>query len=497
MISYLGALFTGLVLALAYPKFDLFPLAFVALGLLLLLVKMYPGRGFRLGFLAGFSFFFLLLYWLTGVMTHFGGLPLPAAWGILALLSAYLALYLAVPVYLFEQLKLYEISVLNAFILAGLVVLFEYLRGFILGGFPWGLLGASQYRFLDLIQAADIGGVYLISFLVVLVNYALFALFADYRRAWPVEAVVLVIFLSFLVYGHLERQKDWPGMPFEVGLIQGNIPQDIKWDKAFKQASLKRYFELSEKAIRHGAQILIWPETAIPFYFFPDQGLGCKIIAWSQTHQALLLFGAPRLSLYQDRIEIHNSLFLVAKGRIKGVYDKQHLVPFGEYVPLENVFPFLRTFAVASGDYRPGPNGGPLRLSRHKVFGPLICFESIFPWLARKQVQKGATVLVVVTNDAWFGRSAGPYQHFAQAVFRAIENRRYVLRAANTGISGVISPTGEILCATKLEETTAPCAKAGFLSYLTVYTKYGTFFPLFYLFWAVLAIPKLIRSRRK
>ncbi len=497
MISYLGAISSGLLLALAYPKFDLFPLAFVALGLLLVLVKTYPGRGFRLGFLAGLSFFFLLLYWLTGVMTRFGGLPLPAAVGILALLSAYLALYLGVPVYLFEQLELYETSILNALIFAGLVVLFEYLRGFIFGGFPWGLLGASQYRFLNLIQAADLGGVYLISFLVVLINYAFFALLTDYRRAWRVEAFVMVIFLLFLIYGHFERQKDWSGKPFEVGLIQGNIPQDIKWDKAFKETSLKRYFELSEEALGHGAQVLIWPETAVPFYFFPDQGLGRKIIAWSQAHEEPLLFGAPRLRFYQDRVEVYNSLFLVAKGRVQGIYDKQHLVPFGEYVPLENVFPFLRTFAVASGDYQPGPMGGPLRLSRHKVFGPLICFESVFPWLARKQVQKGATVLVIVTNDAWFGRSAGPYQHFAQAVFRAIENRRYILRAANTGISGVISPTGEILLATKLEETTAPCAKAGFLSYLTVYTKYGTFFPLFYLFWAVLAIPKLIRSRRR
>lgn len=491
MRYYLLALTSGLLLILSQPKVGLFPLAFVGLVPVLLAVVRDPSLSFRLGFLTGWSYFMGLLYWLLGVMTHFGGLPLPAALGVLALLSAYLGLYFGIGLYFFVRLRCYRATLCGAVSFAAVMVLLDYLRAYLLGGFPWGFLGAAVYRFLDFIQVADLGGVYLVSFFLFLANYGLFALWLEGLKAWRVGLFVLVCLGLVLVYGHHQRARLWPAKTFRAGLIQGNIPQDVKWDAAFQRETLARYFRLSERALSAGGDLLVWPETAVPFYFFVDQGLGPQILSWTKKHQATLLFGAPRLGLLHGRVAVFNSLFLVDKGRVLGVYDKQHLVPFGEYIPLGDVFPFLRTFAVASGDYRRGLQGRPLVLAPGKIFGPLICFESVFPRLARKRVRQGATVLVVVTNDAWFGRSAGPYQHFAAAALRAVETRRYVLRAANTGISGVIAPTGEVLYATRLEQTAAPCVSAGFLSYLTVYTRYGAYFPGLYLF---LALPALFKS---
>ncbi len=492
MTPYLLAIISGAVCVLAYPKIDFSFLAFIGLIPLLLGIDQYPSKAFTLGFLAGFVYFFFLLYWLIKVMTHFGGLPFIAACGALALLSAYLAIYWAIGSYIFAKAKLDKVSILNAISFASVMVLLEYLRGWLFGGFPWGYFGASQYKFLTLIQVADIGGIYLISFFVVLVNYTLFVLIKDGIKGLSVTIFTLILFLIFLGYGHIRVAESWTGHSLKVGLIQGNIPQDVKWSEYFQVETIKRYLDLSEKAIKQGAKFLIWPETALPFYFLPDKGLGKEILSWSAKEGVSLLFGAPRISLNSNKIGIYNSLFLVVRGKIIDIYDKQHLVPFGEYVPLENILPFLRTFAVASGDYRPGPKGNPLRLAKDEVFGPLICFESVFPRLSARQVQKGATILIVATNDAWFDRSAGPYQHFSQAVFRAIETRRYLLRVANTGISGLISPTGKILSTTQLEKPAITCVTATFLSYLTVYTKYGRFFSLFYLVLVLPVFPRLI-----
>ncbi len=492
MISYFLAISAGVLLVLAYPKINLTFLAFVGLVPLLLGIKQQPNKALTLGFLSGFVYFFLLLYWLIKVMTHYGGLPFIAACGTLALLSAYLAAYWAIGGYIFAKAKLYKISILNAISFASLMVLLEYLRGWFLGGFPWGYLGASQYKFLTLIQVADIGGIYLISFFVILTNYAVFSLISDKIKGLSVIVFTFLIFLLFLSYGYIRLNQKWVGPSIKVGIIQGNIPQDVKWSEYFLNETINRYFALSETAINQGAKIIIWPETALPFYFMPDQDPGKSILLWSAKKKISLIFGAPRPAFIFKRPKVYNSLFLVTHGKIIGIYDKQHLVPFGEYVPLENIFPFLRTFAVASGNYQPGPRGNPLRFAEDKIFGPLICFESVFPRLSARQVKKGATILIVATNDAWFDRTAGPYQHFTQAVFRAIETRRYLLRVANTGISGFISPTGKILYATQLEKPVVTCVIATFLSYLTVYTKYGKFCWLFYLVLVLPVLPRVV-----
>ena len=467
-MNLLLPLLTGLLCALAHPKAGLFPLAWV--GLLPWFWALKRGeRAFFAGLLAGFSYFMVLLYWLVPVMEHYGGLPWPAAWGALALLSFYLSLYWGLASFLIQRARLLE-GEWSGVLISAVFVAGEFLRGKLFYGFPWGFLGVSQARLLPLIQVADLGGVYAVSFLVVLANVGLFLLWERRFRggflAWG------LIFLA-LIYGFYRLQSTWPEIKSNnFGLIQGNFPQDIKWSPGLKKETLRRYLNLSEKALKCGAEVILWPETALP-WFFPDDQLSEEVLQWSTKFGVPLVVGAPRLGVSGEKIKVYNSLFLINEGQIVAIYDKQHLVPFGEFIPLEDYFPFVRTFAVAAGDFSPGPNGRPLPLGSEEKLGPLICFESTFPSLARRQVRAGASILFVATNDAWFGRSAGPYQHFDQAVFRAVETRRYVVRVANTGISGVIDPYGRILLATPLEKSLAPCAKAGHLSYFSYYTRLG------------------------
>ncbi len=459
---------TGLLCALAHPKANLFPLAFV--GLLPWFWALKKGlSGFIGGWIAGFSYFMPLLYWLVPVMTHFGGLPPLAAWGVLALLALYLALYWALVSTLIQRHGLLE-GDLAALLVPAVWVAGEFLRGKLFYGFPWGFLGASQARFLPFIQIADLGGIYAVSFLVVLANVGLF-LFWERRFKGAIISFILIALC--LGYGLIRLHTRWPEEKTQVfGLVQGNIPQDLKWSPALKEESLTRYLKLSEEALGCGAEVVLWPETALP-WFFPDDTLSRRVLSWSQKHPVPLVLGAPRLSVSDEKIKVFNSLFLLKGGKILGIYDKQQLVPFGEFVPLERYFPLMRTFAVAAGNFSPGLKGAPLSLGPERHLGPLICFESTFPSLARRQVRQGANILLVATNDAWFGRSAGPYQHFDQAVFRAVETRRYVVRVANTGISGIIDPYGRILKATPLEKTVASCMKGAYLSYFSYYTRLG------------------------
>ncbi len=473
MKVFLGALWSGVLLALAHPKWDLGPLAFGALLPWLFILASTKERVFTSSFLVGFSYFLVLLYWLVPVMTTFGGLPWPAALGTLGLLAAYLALYFGACGYLARYLGLLEADAKGLFFFPALFVALEFLRGKLFYGFPWGFVGATQYRFLPLIQVADLGGIYAVSYLVVLANY-LFFVSLKRKEGWGKTAFLgLLLFVSVLLYGFFRLGTVWPEGPFEkAALIQGNVPQELKWQPERRRQILARYFSLSSRVLVRQPSLILWPETALPF-FFPLDSLSNEVLLWQKEHGVPLVLGAPRLGLRSQKPLIHNSLFLVDDGRVISFYDKQHLVPFGEFIPLEEWFPFLRTFAVASGDYSPGPAGNPLLLGPGRVLGPLICFESVFPDLARRQVRQGATLLLVATNDAWFNRSAGPYQHFVQAVFRAVENRRYLLRVANTGISGLIDPWGRIKQATPLEETLTPCVEAHHLAYFSWYTRLG------------------------
>jgi apolipoprotein N-acyltransferase len=222
--------------------------------------------------------------------------------------------------------------------------------------------------------------------------------------------------------------------------------------------------------------LIIWPETATPFFFQDAKKYQPLILDIPKKIHTFLLFGTPSYTIHQGKVNHHNSAYLVSpSGELIGKYDKIHLVPFGEYVPMQDLLFFIGSLGEGIGDFKPGKEIFNFALPQGK-FGVLICFEIIFPDLCRKFVKRGANFLVTITNDAWFGRTSAPYQHFSMAAFRAVENRVFVARAANTGITGFIDPTGKILKEGRIFTEEAMSGTVRLSSQKTFYTLYGDVF---------------------
>jgi len=477
------SLLSGILLILSFPNFDLEFLAWFALVPLFYSIE---GKGlrlsFELGFLTGIITFLGILYWIIVAVHTYGNIPLIPSGFILLLLVAYLSLFIGVFTYLtrFIQIR----SGLQTMLFTPLLwVALEYLRSQLLTGFPWADLGYSQYLNLPFIQIADITGVYGPSFVIVLVNATLFGIL----RQWPKKIFLVkemiftgLIILSLLIYGHLkmvvvERHVN-QNSPLKIGLAQGNIDQSVKWDQSFQIETLEIYKKLSYTVAKKKPDLIIWPETATPFFFQDADEYQLFILDIPKKTDAFLLFGAPSYKIEKRRVVHYNSAYLVSpSGELVGKYDKIHLVPFGEYVPMQHLLFFIGSLGEGIGDFKPGKEIFNFSLPQGK-FGVLICFEIIFPDLCRRFVKGDANFLVTITNDAWFGRTSAPYQHFSMATFRAVENRVFVARAANTGISGFIDPTGKILKKGRIFTEEAMSGTIRLSDLKTFYTLYGDIF---------------------
>ncbi len=236
-------------------------------------------------------------------------------------------------------------------------------------------------------------------------------------------------------------QSDAAG--FKAGILQGNIPQEVKWEEAARKHTFATYEKLGREAVKEGAKLLIWPETSAPVVFGSgdDDWLVPGLI--SERLGVPMLVGAPSARLLHGEVAYYNSAFLVDANMLRFRYDKMHLVPFGEYMPFSSVLPLGPGIATREADYSAGGAMTVMRSKQGPRFSVLICYEAIFPELARTAVGNGARLLVNITNDGWFGETGAPYQHLAMAGFRGVENRVWVLRAANTGVSAAFDPRGE------------------------------------------------------
>jgi apolipoprotein N-acyltransferase len=264
--------------------------------------------------------------------------------------------------------------------------------------------------------------------------------------------------------------------PLKIGLVQGDIDQSIKWDEAFQLETLNIYEKLSLRVAEDKPDLVIWPETATPFFFQDAKEYQPLIRDIPKKTNAYLLFGSPSYKIEKNKVNHYNSAYLVSpSGELIGKYDKIHLVPFGEYVPMQDLLFFIGSLGEGIGDFKSGKEIFNFSLPQGK-FGVLICFEIIFPDLCRRFVKKGANFLVTITNDAWFGRTSAPYQHFSMAVFRAVENRVFVARAANTGITGIIDPKGKILKEGGIFEPGTMNGTIRLSDQKTFYTLYGDVF---------------------
>ena len=444
------SLLSGILLVLSYPNFNFEFLAWFALvPLLHALRDKSTLAGFTLGYLAGFTTFLGILYWIVVAVHTYGNIPLLPSLLILLLLILYLSLFFGtftLLVHLVRQRFGSRMLIVAPFLWVAL----EYVRSFLMSGFPWAYLGHSQYLNLPLIQVADITGVYGLSFIVLWVNVTLYLTLHQWpAKKFPYREALIsaAILIAVLCYGYIKMgatdRQNAKNPALKIGLVQGNIDQSVKWSEAFQKVTLETYEKLSLGVAKGKPELIIWPETATPFFFQDEKRYQPFVLNVPVQTNAFLLFGSPSYKVERGKVVHYNSAYLAApSGELAGRYDKIHLVPFGEYVPLGDILS-LGSLGEGIGDFKSGKEAVNLVLPRAK-FGVLICFEIIFPDLCRQFVKKGANFLVTITNDAWFGRTSAPYQHFSLAVFRAVENRVYVARAANTGISGIIDPVGRI-----------------------------------------------------
>jgi apolipoprotein N-acyltransferase len=474
-------MFTPLLLAAAsavlliasFPPVGMWPLAWVAFVPLFFALH---GEGARrpalTGFVFGFVFFLGTVYWVVHSMFFYGGVGLASSVPVMLLLVAYLAIYPALFGLFFRLSGIggtaarHGGSFWTQLTVPAAWTALEFARGSLFTGFPWVVAGYTQAAWPPLVQVADIIGVWGISFLLLLVNWTVFlALRAvvGRDRTFPVrEAVVAAVILTLtVVYGFMkigaidDRAASWKAV--RAAVLQGNIDQSVKWDRSFRESTIDIYAALTHDAAGDGARLIVWPETAVPFYLASDTEESAVVRGIADGAGAYVLTGSPsyRFNLDTGRPEFLNSAYLLGPaGEISGRFDKVHLVPFGEYVPFKRLLFFVDKLTEGVGDFVAGPGPYPIAFDSSGI-GVLICYEAIFPRLAAAHVNNGAGVLVNITNDAWFGRTSAPYQHFQMSVLRAVENRVFLLRAANTGISAVVDPAGRVINQTALFEQAA------------------------------------------
>ena len=445
-------------------------LAWVALVPLWLAVREAPPwRAFRAGWVFGSVAFLGTIYWVYIAMSQFGGIPPPMSAVLTVVLCTFLGLFPATSVGLARGLDARG-SVPAAVALPLSWAAVEWMRNYVLTGFPWSNLAYTQWKLLLVAQAADVVGLYGLIALIVFVNIAL----ADLLVAWrprlgtpsPSTAtharVAAALLAITLVYGlvRLRYVDAWmePRPTIAVALLQGNISQDKKYAKGFRQRILDAYQGEQQKAEEAGAELVVWPEASLPGAVHvrsarvPDKEMPVENRAW-------VLLGAASYWHEGETLMAQNSALLVAPGKkITGRYHKSHLVPFGEYVPMKRLLFFAKKLTQAAGNFVQGAEEdiAPLKFLDEDGdwvrFGVLICYEDIFPEVARLETQRGAEFLVNITNDAWYGRTSAPFQHVAMTVFRAIENRRSVVRSGQTGVSAFVDPVGRVRARTAIFE---------------------------------------------
>jgi apolipoprotein N-acyltransferase len=435
---------------------------------------------FLLGLITGFAYFTGTVYWITHVMAVYGGLPTWIAAVLNGALIAYLALFPA----LFAVVMRRALTAFGARALAAAPLVWvatELGRTYVLTGFPWVLLGYSQAEVLPIAQLASLFGVYGVSALVAAVSaVAANAVVADAGdRLRPAAAVAGLLVIVGVWGSRRVEAAEWTraGEPVRIGLVQGNVDQAQKWDPARAAFIFANYVEMTRQAVKRGAEFILWPESSTPFRFEEprDSAEADRLRELAREARVPILIGTDEIEAGVPP-KYFNSAFLVREdGSTGGVYRKMHLVPFGEYVPFKRILFFAAPLVEAVSDFSEGDQPVLLPVGDHRI-STSICYEIVYPHLVRQFVTGGSELLTTITNDAWFGRTSAPYQHFAQASMRAIEAGRYLVRSANTGISGIVDPYGRVLSRTAIYQPAVVVGDARFLRTTTVYTRIGDVF---------------------
>jgi apolipoprotein N-acyltransferase len=456
LLDWGAAIASAILLILSFPDFDLWPLAWVALTPLLVVIarRSMPRRAFFLGWLAGAIFFYGSLHWLTFSMIHYGGI------------SQWVAYLLLLPAPLIGGLFIAVFALVLAYLIKnwGMPALFvapflwpslEWGRLLIVGQL-WNAIGYSQAFQPALIQPARWGGVYVVGFLIVLGNATLAFLFLkrSIRAAVVTALVVGGIGLLIFTSSRSSQPNPAPGpKASEVAVValQPNVPMTLVKPTEEIQDLINRHVSMSEAGLSElpkdqRPRLVIWPESPMNFTYGIDPQLQELLKRFTTTHQTALLFNSQEQAPNEG---IYNSAVLVnQEGRLIAQYDKIRLMPFGEYVPLPRWMPGASLIGAIVGDFTPGTNYRPMTIGEVRA-GVFICIESAYPHVPRNLTREGADVLINISNDGYLGPTAVMRQHLANAVFRAVENGRPVLRVTNSGISAYITSSGEVRDATE------------------------------------------------
>ncbi|MDQ3212723.1 MAG: apolipoprotein N-acyltransferase [Acidobacteriota bacterium] len=476
-----------MLLALSFPKFGHPAFAWIALTPLVVATarasRHAGSRPFFLGLLTGAVYFALTLYWRVETMTAFGGLAVPLAVLVAGVLVAYLALFPAA--FALILARIHRGLGTRALLLAPAIwVATELGRQYVWDGFPWILLGYSQVSVLPVAQTASLVGVYGLSALLAsTATAAAFVVLDRGRLRWVYAGSIAAVLAVAVLWGQARLNESrllTRGQPVRVGVLQGNVAQEQKWDPALRGAITALYVDMTRRALGRGATFIMWPESSYPAFFEDDLVGASTVRQLARESGATLLIGSDQVEpvgsttgISTPQTRLYNAAFLVKPdGTTGAVYRKMQLVPFGEYVPLKTLLFFVGPLVEAVSDFTPGRDPVLLPVGDHLV-STAICYEVIYPNLIRRFVRDGSELLTTITNDAWYGRSSAAYQHWDQAALRAIEQGRFLARAANTGISGFVDPYGRILEKTALFEPAIVVQDLRFLTDRTVYSRIG------------------------
>ncbi len=487
-----------MLLGLSFPPLQLGFFAYWAfLPLFFLFETCSPKQALLWGYVAGFFWNLFTLYWVY-VATIAGVI------GLLLVLPIYVMIYGWLHVTLREKLgKNY------VFLLPAIWVTIEYLRSLGSAGFPWTALAYTQTYYTDLIQYADITGVFGVSFWVFLLNIILFILLKErppIRKTIPLILILVGLLLIPYIYGKITQPpRNYPKENIRVGLVQGNIDPYLKWSEGFVDQNFAIYDSLTHLVYKEDLDLIVWPETATASFVRNKPQYLTYLHELSDSLDVPILTGSPDYEVIAaGEYETYNSVLLFQPNENSlQSYNKMILVPFGERVPLEDTFGFLHDFLerfnMGTGDFAPGKALGLLNMeldSRRFPIAGIICYESVFPDHVRRLITLGAKLLVIVTNDGWYGNTSGPYQHAQIAVFRAIENRVSIARCANTGISSFIDPYGRILEDSEFNETYVGAMELPIHEKLTFYSRHGDVFAMLLAGLSGLAVISTFLKRR-
>jgi apolipoprotein N-acyltransferase len=458
------------VMALAFPRTDWSLTPWFALAPLLAIATVRaPRMAFFWGWASGTVFFLVLLRWLQFTFQVYSEIPWPLVYGPVFLLAAYCGFWTGAVAWLVSWVTARRSTVMALGMAPFFWVAAEWLRGHVFGGFPWGTIGYSQYSQLRVIQIAELAGVHGVSFVLLAVNAALAGcLVLRWRGAVVGLGAAAVLVAATLGFGSVRLAEPMATSIGRVAIIQPSIEQPLKWEPRHTLETLGIYFALLRSVGEQHPQLIVWPETAAPTILRRDPALIERFRAASAE------IGAPMLVGSIDEIDgrFRNTAFLITDQGIVGRYDKIQLVPFGEFLPLSGVLGFVRGWAQFIAELEAGSRAVVFK-APPAPFGVVICYEGIFPDLFRKFVRDGALLMVNMTNDAWFGRTSGPAQHLAMYPFRAVEHRVSIVRAANTGVSAFIAPSGMIVRRLQLFERGVMTDGVPLRTRLTVFTRIG------------------------